>query len=522
MLHRRRQPGCAALAGQAESRGKTDLILVVCPWRASALCSQGLFGAEVTVSWFNDLKARSRKKAPAKPLSLEANRDGVETDPRTTSASAAPTYVTMRPKRESFPGFRATASDQPRHGETDRFAEARLRLRAAYTPSQPILSRSLFAGRTHVLATLIRSIEDERLHTIVYGERGIGKTSLMHVVAQAARDARYVVSYISCGAASDFDEVFRAVAADIPLLFHSGYGPSAPEAERGDSIASLLSDGPVSVRQASDHLAKVTGTRILIVLDEFDRVESADFRLGIAEFLKNLSDRSIRVQLLIAGVAANLTELLEHIPSIQRSIFALQIPRMTEAEVRQLIKIGEDTSNLVFEESARRFIVAAANGLPYLASLISHHAGLEAIDKSRLDVTSADVAEAVANALHEQQGRISKRSQIQIASCIQEGAGAVLGGLSNLAQLSGGAFSIDDLASAWPGPEGVTRTHSLVKKLADEGLLLERVEDEFGATYRFAEDSVPIYLWLLAALARFGEDEKASARAGLDRNTVAL
>ena len=89
-------------------------------------------------------------------------------------------------------------------------------------------------------------------------------------------------------------------------------------------------------------------------------------------------------------------------------------------------------------------------------------------------------------------------------------------------QLSGGAFSIDGLASAWPGPEGVARTHSLVKKLAAEGVLLERVEDEFGATYRFAEDSVPIYLWLLAAHARFGEDEKASARMGLDRNTAAL
>ena len=159
---------------------------------------------------------------------------------RPTSRRAA------RSTKRSF--SRASArlpGDQPRHGETDRFAEARLRLRAAYTPSQPILSRSLFAGRTDVLATLIRSIEDERLHTIVYGERGIGKTSLMHVVAQAARDARYVVTYISCGAASNFDEVFRAVAADIPLLFHSGYGPSAPEAERGDTIASLLSVAPV-------------------------------------------------------------------------------------------------------------------------------------------------------------------------------------------------------------------------------------------------------------------------------------
>jgi Cdc6-like AAA superfamily ATPase len=474
------------------------------------------------VSWF-EKRGALRRKATAKPLALEAVHGGDDAASPTEALSPIRPAATGKRRLESwFPGFRATASDQPRAEETDRFAEARLRLRAAYTPSQPVLDRSMFAGRTQVLSTLIRSIEDERLHTIVYGERGIGKTSLMHVIAQAARDARYRVSYMSCGAASDFDEAFRAVAANIPLLFHDGYGPSTPEAERGDTIADLLPVAPISVRQASDYLAKVVGTRVLIVLDEFDRVESADFRLSIAEFLKNLSDRSVRVQLLIAGVAANLTELLEHIPSIQRSIFALQVPRMTEAEVRQLVKIGEERSDLVFEEAARRFIVAAANGLPYLASLLSHHAGLEAIEKSRLDVTSADVAAAVAKALHEQKSRISKRSQIQIANCIQDGAGMVLGGLSNLAQLSGGAFSVDDLTSAWPGAEGVTLTHSLVKKLAEEGVLLERQEDEFGATYSFAEDSVPIYLWLLAANTRFGDEERPLGRPGLDRTSAAF
>jgi hypothetical protein len=380
----------------------------------------------------------------------------------------------------------------------------------------------MFAGRSHVLAGVIRALEDERLHTIVYGERGIGKTSLMHMIAQAARGARYLVSYISCGAASNFDEVFRAVAGDIPLLFHTDYGPSTPEGERGDTLARLLPVAPISVRQASDLLAKVVGTRVLVVLDEFDRVDSAEFRQNIAEVIKNLSDRSARVQLLIAGVAGNLTELLEYVPSIQRSVYAFQVPRMTEAEVRQLVKLGEDKSDLQFEEAARRFIVAAANGLPYLASLLSHHAGLEAIEKSRLDVTSADVDAAIAKALVEQRARISRRSQIQIAGLIQGGAGIVLGGLSNLAQLSAGVFSIDDLASALPGPDGVARTHSLVSKLTTEGVLLERQEDEFGASYRFAEDSVPIYLWLLSAQSRFGDEEKPSARPAVDRTSAAF
>lgn len=474
------------------------------------------------MSWFQKRNGLSRG-GPRNLLLGDAFRAGEETAlPTLASNTTWSAQGAGRKVEPRFPGFRVTASDQPLSADEDRFAQARLRLRLAYTPSQPVIERSMFAGRNQVLAGVIRALEDERLHTIVYGERGIGKTSLMHMIAQSAREARYLVSYISCGAASNFDEFFRAVAGDIPLLFHSGYGPSTPEAERGDTLAQLLPIAQISVRQASDLLAKVVGTRVLVVLDEFDRVESAEFRQSIAEVVKNLSDRSARVQLLIAGVAANLTELLEHVPSVQRSIFAFQVPRMTEAEVRQLVKIGEDKSDLQFEEEARRFIVAAANGLPYLASLLSHHAGMEAIEKSRLDVASADVGAAIAKALVEQRARISRRSQMQITGLIQEGAGAVLGGLSNLAQLSAGAFSIDDLASAWPGSEGVARTHSLVKRLTEEGVLLERQEDEFGASYRFAEDSVPIYLWLLSAQARFGEEDRPSARPAAERTSAAF
>src|SRR6185436_6856799 len=96
------------------------------------------------------------------------------------------------------------------------------------------------AGREGVLKTIIRSIEDQRLHVVIYGERGIGKTSLMHVLTQAAGDARYIVIYTSCGAHSNFDETFRAAAAEIPLLFHSGFSPTTAQAEKGTTLANLL------------------------------------------------------------------------------------------------------------------------------------------------------------------------------------------------------------------------------------------------------------------------------------------
>ena len=252
-----------------------------------------------------------------------------------------------------------------------------------------------------------------------------------------------------------------------------------------------------------------------MVLDEFDRAESHGFRLDVAEFLKSLSDRAIRVQVLIGGVAANLTELIESVPSIQRGLFAIRVPRMGEGELRDLLLVGESRSGLKFDESARRFIVSAANGVPYLASLLAHDAGLRAVDKSRLDVTVADVAAALAKALEEQTARVSKRSQMHIASAIQDGMMMELRRTRERGPAKWGAFHRRrSLASSSLSFTASIVPTATVKKLADAGVLVES-RDEFGPAYRFAEDSLPIYLWLLAAEAGNSDKERSRTGAGL-------
>ena len=349
---------------------------------------------------------------------VKAKFDGRPTPSR---ARGAPPSLIWRPESTgnrgapsaaAFPHFHSTAGDQFGLRGSDRFAASRVRLRSAYTPAQPIVDRRMFAGRTQLLTQVIRGIEDERLHTIVYGERGLGKTSLLHVLAQVAREARYLVVYETCGASSAFDEMIRTVAENIPLIYHSDYGPTSPEAERGDSFARVISPEPMTVRGASDLLAKITGTRVLVVLDEFDRAELVEFRRAIAELLKSLSDRSVRVQFVIAGVAANLNELVTNVPTIQRSISAMQVPKMPAGEIRELIKIGEPMTGITFDDGAVHAIITRSIGFPYIASLLSHRSGLNAIDRGADVVTYDDVSSATDDALEVALGRISRRSQI--------------------------------------------------------------------------------------------------------------
>ena len=410
---------------------------------------------------------------------------------------------------DSFPRFQITAGDQIDPRKADRFALIRSTLRNAYTPAQPVTDRRMFAGRTKLMTTMIRLIEDQRLHTVIYGERGIGKTSLLQVLAKAAEEARYLVVYVTCGARSEFDETFRSIAGHIPLMYHSAYGPTSQEGERGDTLASLLGPEPITVRLGADALAKVEGTRVLVILDEFDRAESTDFRRSIAELLKSLSDQSVRVQFLIAGVAANLTELVANVPSIQRNVYALRLPKMSASEVRHIIKNGESVSELRFDEAAIHAIIARCMGFPYLATLLSHRSALAAIDDARVHVNAGDVEFATQESIDEFKGRISRRSQLQIDELVRKGHLEVLGALAGAAQSTGGMFMADDITALHGDKSLVSDAKAVAERLASNRILLEAGEDGGGRGYRFMEATVPVYLWLLAAKGAYFEHKPA-------------
>src|SRR3546814_14784776 len=97
--------------------------------------------------------------------------------------------------------------------------------------------------------------------------------------------------------------MFRSILSRIPLMYHKDTPPNSSAAEKGSTFESLLPNGPVGAREASDLLTGVTGTRLLVILDEYARVADAAFRRPTAELLKNLSDRMAAVPVLIAGVA---------------------------------------------------------------------------------------------------------------------------------------------------------------------------------------------------------------------------
>ena len=407
--------------------------------------------------------------------------------------------------RPDFPTFRASALDRPldrRREERREITRARFALATFFTPTQPVADRSSFAGRLEVLARLISAIKSQRSHVVLYGERGIGKTSLLHVLTDVARESSYIVSYATCGANANFADLFRAVLEDVPLLFHRGVSPNAGEAESGGSLADRLPTGSFDSGELADLCADITGTRVLIILDEYDRVTDTRFRQQVAELIKNLSDRSARVQLVIAGVSSNLQELVGYVPSIRRNIIGLPMPRLEETEVQEMIALGETASGLRFDPNLTRIIHLLALGSPYFARLLCHHAALEALDQGRLTVDLGHLRRALDQAILEIEGRMSPRAVLEMRKFVGGRYDPLVAALGEASRSTDGWFTGQAVVELLPGS---TITAAQVEQELDalsRQLGLESDAQDGERRFRFNDDSLPVYLWLMVGRLR--------------------
>jgi hypothetical protein len=384
-------------------------------------------------------------------------------------------------------------------------ARARLALADALSASQPVTTRERLAGRIDTLSSLIAAVEQQRAHVVLYGERGIGKTSLVHVFAETAREARYLVLYGSCGVEARFDDMFRTFAREIPLLYNSNVSPTADEREHNRSFADLLGPDPVDPRELADLFQKIVGTRIILILDEYDRVADPAFRRDVAELIKNLSDRAARVQLLLTGVASNLDELIGFTPSIRRNIVGLAVGPMGETELREILGRAEEATGLEFAPDAASLIVRMSGGSPYLVRLLGNRAAGRALDERRTQVAEADVLAGTEAVLAEWNSGLPRRVQSQLLRPEVRSAWPLLIAAARASGTPDGWFGLHDVTLE----SGAADLRSIGRTL--DGFIgeidlfdREQPEGDREARYRFRTQGLAQLLGLSAALARAG------------------
>ena len=398
--------------------------------------------------------------------------------------------------RRILPSFRGVINRPRTTNQSEaRLDRTRAQVRDVFAPTQPVTEERVFAGRTKVLKHLIEVIEHRMSHVVIFGERGIGKTSILHIIHKLAADSDYTVLHSTCGARSEFSSTFRTMLKGVPLRFHQSVSPAIERGDQSGGLTSLLPEGEFDARELSEVLSSITSTRVIILLDEYDRVESELFRQSIAELIKNLSDAAARVQLVIAGVSPNLDELIGYVPSIRRNIIGVPIQRLGSDEVREILRIGEEASGLSFTSGAATMVEQLANGSPYLVRLIAYHSSMIALDAGRYDVREEDVDAGLERMVEETEARLPVLIAQRVRTANPGSQPQPLAELAAMASTPNGWFTLE-------GQKASAQVKALIEKFASAGLIEHRrdVAGE-GDTLHFVDEGLPSYLWMLAARA---------------------
>jgi ABC-type dipeptide/oligopeptide/nickel transport system ATPase component len=271
----------------------------------------------------------------------------------------------------------------------DDFRKLRIQIHKVFLPGTPITKYELFTGRNEQMGKAMSAILQPGRHIILFGERGVGKTSLAKVLVDIQRNDGFHTldtATINCDESDNFSSIWHKAFRVLPYAEDDG---------KTIYLDSLLPDEvfPDDVRYCLSRFKNPS----LIVLDEVDQLKDQEAKNFLAATLKTLSDHSSNTTLILIGVADTVDELIAEHRSIQRALVEVRMPRMSLEETLQIIDRGLKTLGMTMDDSSKVTIVMLSQRLPFYIHSLGLYSGLRAIDDNRLEITQTDMAQATAD-----------------------------------------------------------------------------------------------------------------------------
>src|SRR5579859_1986405 len=161
----------------------------------------------------------------------------------------------------------------------------RFEVNELFTPSAPIGVADLFAGRQPQINRLIDVVAERGRHAIIYGEPGVGKTSIAQILRYVIPTRTSAIRYIRKAAFSSdtFSSLWLSVFREMSFM-HEG---------SKHAVSDLYQAG-VTPSDVVRELGMFSENDIpIIVIDEYNLVRDSSTSQMMAETVKAVSDASL-------------------------------------------------------------------------------------------------------------------------------------------------------------------------------------------------------------------------------------
>ncbi|PJG49581.1 ATPase [Sphingobium sp. LB126] len=260
---------------------------------------------------------------------------------------------------------------------------------AAFNTAMPVTDRHGLAGRNSELEKLVEAIVVQRKHAVIFGTRGSGKTSLARVFGDLADEAGCIALYASANGEADFDSLFRPFLTELPM---SNTGQERVRKMMGERL---------DVSRLSALLVEEVRERSILIIDEYDRVQSETAKQEVATLLKLLTDIHSPVQVVLVGIASDIDGLIAAHPSLRRHLASQRVAPIPKPELERLLLSCAGNARLSIDDDALDMLSGAAMGSPYHARLFGMSAALATEAGGRDRMILSDIEQGLVSALED-------------------------------------------------------------------------------------------------------------------------
>lgn len=282
--------------------------------------------------------------------------------------------------------------------------ELEVAIKYAFSPHAPIDRLAFFSGRLEQIRTVTDAVTTPGLHVVVYGERGVGKTSLTNLIKEILEQVESLAR-VNCTQTDSFNTVIRRSLDGLALAVPRKVAGFRAEPEIvKERINQLLPPGRLSADRVADVLSALPAFSV-VVIDEFDRL-NRKAAAPFADLIKALSDRGAATTIVLVGVAEDVNDLVADHASIERSLRQIRLPRMSLPELDAIIAKALEKLPFRFESNVtRRRILSISQGFPHYTHLLGQNAARASLDGGRTTITEEDLSAGMATAVRDDQTR---------------------------------------------------------------------------------------------------------------------
>ncbi len=258
----------------------------------------------------------------------------------------------------------------------------------AFTPTAPIRSHDLFAGRKLQIQKVLGAVFQRGEHAILYGERGVGKTSLVNTLFDLMvlmGKSNYQTARVQCANGMNFESIWRGALRRLITTDENNEQIELDHMLEGEVDSSAIL-----------HAFEFMHDPSVVIIDELDRVTDPATKTALADTIKMLSDNSIETTLILVGVADSVDQMISEHRSIVRNLKEIRLPRMSTAELLEIIDKGiNHCVGLAMEANVRERIADYSQGLPEYTHRLSQEAALHVVSEDRTHIGMADLEYAI-------------------------------------------------------------------------------------------------------------------------------